>query len=454
VVEQDGVEGALKRLFKEGVYLTLDEFKGRKPVLRGNTTIETAPNGLRNPFLGARVPRESGGSGGVPSMVAFDLAFVRDCAINNSLLLATREGGTWVKAVWLVPGSMAIFRLLEFSAFGEPPRRWFSQVAPGADGLHPRYRWSGYALHWGSLAAGVTMPTPRHVGIDDPVPIARWMAETRDHGHTPYIHTFASSAVRLCRAAFDKGINIAGSQFVLGGEPSTRARLEVLRSMGARGFPHYGSAETGRIGAGCLDPDAADDMHLLHDLHAVIQPGKNAQEFGLPPLALLMTSLRTTAPMILLNVSLGDQAVMDRRPCGCSLERLGWTTHIHAVRSDDKLTAGGMNFLDTNVVRLLEDVLPGQFGGTATDYQLVEEEDSDWNPALKLLIHPAVGEVDPTAVAERFLSSLSAGSGVERVMGFLWRSAKLIQVERKPPFVTPAGKILHLHRERGGRKRV
>ena len=39
-VGQEGVEGALRTLFRHGVYLTVDEFKGRPPVQRGRATIE------------------------------------------------------------------------------------------------------------------------------------------------------------------------------------------------------------------------------------------------------------------------------------------------------------------------------------------------------------------------------------------------------------------------------
>jgi hypothetical protein len=68
---------------------------------------------------------------------------------------------------------------------------------------------------------------------------------------------------------------------------------------------------------------------------------------------LLVTSVRPTAPMILLNVSLGDQAVMGERECSCPMQSAGWTTHLHTIRSFEKLTVAGMAFLDRDVVRIL-----------------------------------------------------------------------------------------------------
>ncbi len=57
---------------------------------------------------------------------------------------------------------------------------------------------------------------------------------------------------------------------------------------------------------GCLVPRHPDEVHLFHDLHALIQvePTDDVST-GLPRGALLVSSLRTTAPLILLNVSIG-----------------------------------------------------------------------------------------------------------------------------------------------------
>jgi hypothetical protein len=147
---------------------------------------------------------------------------------------------------------------------------------------------------------------------------------------------------------------------------------------------------------------------------------------------------------------MGDQAVVERRRCGCPLESLGWTTHLHSIRSFEKLTAGGMTFLDTDVIRVLEEVLPGRFGGSPAHYQLLEEEGADGRPRLRLLVHPAVGPLDSTAVAEAFLTALGDGPGAARAMGLHWRHASYLGVERRVPLTTPAAKILHLHVQQRG----
>jgi hypothetical protein len=104
-----------------------------------------------------------------------------------------------------------------------------------------------------------------------------------------------------------------------------------------------------------------------------------------------------------------------------------------------------MTFLDTDVIRVLEEVLPGRFGGGPIHYQLVEEEDTEGRPRLRLLVDPAVGPLTPEVVAETFFSAIGAGRGAEKVMGLAWRDADLLRVERRVPLVTASGKILHLH---------
>jgi hypothetical protein len=158
-----------------------------------------------------------------------------------------------------------------------------------------------------------------------------------------------------------------------------------------------------------------------------------------------LSSLRLTSPLILLNVSMGDQAILGSRSCGCPLERLGWRTHLHTIRSFEKLTAGGVTFLDADVVRVLEETLPARFGGGPLDYQLVEEEAPDGRPRLRLLVHPGLGSVPESVIADAFLDAITAGSDAARVAGSLWREMGLPRIERRSPLTTPGGKILHVH---------
>jgi hypothetical protein len=449
LVRAEGLEGALRILYRHGVYLTVEELKGRRPVVRGGATLPWDPAGLRDPDPAARFAAQTSGSRGPRAPIALDLAFLAELAVNRRLALSARGGRDWKAAYWDVPGG-GLAAILVSTKAGAPVVRWFSPVDPDLPGVHPRYRWSARLARWASVAAGRGLPVPRHVSVADPLPIARWMAGVLAQGATPFLTTYSSPAVRLCRAALAGGFRLEGARLALYGEPVTAARVAVIRSVGAEVIPVYVTMESGRIGDGCLAPEAPDEVHLFHDFHAVIQPGSSDARPGLPAGALLLTSLRTTAPVALLNVSVGDQAVLSERACGCPLEALGWTTHLHTIRSYEKLTAGGMTFLDVDVVRVLEQVLPERFGGDPTDYQLVEGPAENGHPRVQLLVHPALGALDSEAVRGAFIGALGVGSGTERIMAAVWSDAEVLRVERRPPIVSASGKILHLHLDQGG----
>lgn len=451
LVQNEGVEGALCNLYRKGVYLTVAEAKGRQPVVRGSARFKINPAQLAKPGVAAALIGESSGSRGARSRVPIDLDINRMQSAEMLLDFEARGGLDWVRAIWTVPGTASLRRVINYTLCGAPPARWFSLVDTGRGGLHPRYLWSARALRLGGLLAGVALPRQIHVPLRDPLPIAYWMSETLRSGRTPQLYTSSSCAVRLCQAAADSGIDLRGAKFIIGGEPTTASRLAVIGRSGATAHVQCGSIETSTLGRGCLSPREADDLHLLHDRLAAIQPGS----FFLPTLtsnALLITSIYLPmAMLILLNVSLGDQAEIERRNCGCPVEKLGWTTHLHTIRSFEKLTAGGMTFSDADLVRVLEEVLPANFGGGPTDYQLVEDDVNDGLPRVRLLVHPRLGSMDPAQVRQTFLDAIGAGSGVERVMMLVWRDAGLPIVEREAPRVTSGGKILHVHLDRPNR---
>lgn len=444
LVEQEGVEGALLVLYRKGVYLTLDEFKGRRPIVRGSATVPVDPSLFANPDSVRQFSSLTSGSRGRSTVVVRDLPYIRDVGVNRCVSIAARGGLGWRTALWGSPG-ITLAHLLEFASFGMRPARWFLFVDPASPSLPPRYRWSVRLVPWASRLVGAPLAAAEYVPIADPLPIIRWIQSVLRAGQTPHLSTFPSSAVRLCQAAVDAGIDLQGLQLTVAAEPLTAARLEVMQRSGAVAVPRYAIVEFGAVGYGCLAPAAADDNHLMTDLLAVIQPGPSEDGGALPERALLFTTLSPTAPLVVLNVSMGDEAELNRRSCGCALESLGWTTHLHAIRSFEKLTAAGVTIEDVDIGRVLDEVLPARFGGAPTDYQLVEAESEPGRPRLRLLVHPRLGPIDETDIAETFLRAIGLGRGSEPVFVLLLREADALVVERRPPLATQAGKILHLH---------
>ena len=438
LVRDAGVEGALRGFVRAGIYLTVDEFKGRRAVVRGSTRITVEPATLRNPLSVPHLWSSTGGSRGVATNIQLDLASVRDRAANMYLALDARGGAHWRNAIW---GPRGVIPILWYSACGAPAARWFVEVDPARLGVRSRFRWSVRLVVWASRLGGVPLPSPEYAPVGATAPIVQWIRDTLGAGEVPHLWGSPSSVVRLCQDAEQMGVDFAGARFTITGEPVTDARLAAIRRVHGDAMPDYGSVDSGgTVASGCLAPEAPDDVHVFSDLNALI----HAESPVLPADALLISSLRPSAPFVLLNVSMGDRATLTERQCGCPMERFGWSTHLHSIRSFEKLTAGGMTFDDTDVVELLEELLPRRFGGGPTDYQIIEDAAEDGRPQLRLLIHPSVGPIDPVAVRDTFLDALGRGSESLRQMATQWKEAGFLQVEREAPRRTAAGKVLHL----------
>ena len=446
LVRQEGIEGALDVLLRQGVYLTVNEFKGRCPVRRGSTTFVAEPSSFRNPASVVHGLGASSGSRGRATVIPLDLGWVRDLAVTVCAVFDARRALDWTYGRWSEPGQLGLH--LVYPAFGLRTERWFSPVDPADPALHGRYRWSGRALRWGSRLAGVPLRAPEFVSPEAPAPVLGWLEDVRRARRVPFLVSYASHLVRLVEAARHAGRDLTGARFLTIGEPLTATRAAAIRRSGADVTPTYGTMELGFIALGCTEPEASDDAHVLQDRVAVVAASDTSAVPELPAGTLFHTSLRPSAPLILFNVSVGDRGVLTDRRCGCPLGEAGWPGHVRDIRSFEKLTAGGASFLDADLARVLEDVLPARFGGTAADYQLVEEESSGGRPVVRLLVHPGVGPLDEPAVIEALLDALGPGSGSDRVMSALWRPRDLLRVERRQPVKTASGKVLHLHVER------
>lgn len=450
LVRDEGLEPALLALYRRGVYLSPDELTGRIPVRRGSATFETSLAACHNPYAGHHLPiTSSGSSKATGGELILDLKALEEQEIDRRLGFDAEGTADAVKASWSVPGSSSItFSLLCAAHFGQPPARWFTHVDPRT--IDARYRLSAAVIRWAARVLGHRFPRPEWVRMDDPLPIARWLASVLRSSRKPYLATSPSGAARLCQAALGAGIDIAGSHFSLRGEPVTEARVAEVERAGVSYTTLYGTTEAGVIAQSCLARTVPDEVHLHTDLHALVQVPKNEGDTALPEGAMLLTSVRPRARIILLNASMGDAAICTQRLCGCPMASYGWGTQLHTIRSFEKLTGLGMTFADAEVSPILERLLPERFGGSAIDYQLQEEEVENGRARLALVIHPQVGPLDEAKVVETFLDGLARISDTRRLMSLAWRSAGVVRVERRPPDVTGIGKVLHFRsRPRG-----
>jgi hypothetical protein len=444
-VRTDGVEGALAQLYDAGVRISLDELKGRVPIIRPGLELAVSWRDFENPLSRPDLRLLVGGSRTPQRPASVDLRlYGRDAA---HLRLFQDAAGLYGRpiAAWRpsLPAGPGMNHMLQHAKLGQPTERWFAQLPP----YPPRapLRSSGQLAITLAVArmARARIPAPHHVPLPRAAEVARWLGGHVASGNRPYLNTTASGAVRVCEAARDEGLEIAGTVFRVGGEPYTPARARVLDEAGCVGFPFLQANETGRIGVTCAARSAPDQVHLLLDKLAVLRRDVEARTRRVEG-SLVLTTLWARAPKLLLNVESDDTAAVEHGPCGCPLGELGLTTRLHTIRSWEKLTSEGMTFTAELTLRVIEEVLPERFGGGPTDYQLVEDRTGAISE-VRLLVSPRVGTLDADAVREAALSGLAAGGVGPRLMADSWRDAGLPRVERREPYTTGRPKILPLH---------
>ena len=436
LVAKEGVEGALERLRDAGVYLTFDEFKGRRDVERSGQRFRFRESDFDAPGAAGLTVR-SGGTRGPATRVRTSLPFLGDLARATALALDAHGVGTGAHAIWLVSGLPTV---LLCAKLGRPPLAWFHPLSPLSRGQRVSAAYVG-AL---SRMTRCPLPRPRFLAVERPEEMAPWLAARVREGGPVCLTTYASSAVRVARSAREAGLDLSGVCFITLGEPFTDAKRVTVAAAGARAVVRYAFTEAGIIGFACGTPRASDDLHFYENAYAMIQRSRAVGPAGPVVEALLFTSLLPAAPKVLLNVESGDSARITRRECACALGAAGLTTHLDSIRSFEKLSGEGMTFIQLDLLGVLEEVLPARFGGDGADYQVVEEEDQDGILRLSLIVSPRVGAVDSEVVRTAFLDALARQPGALGGVK-LWRHAETVRVVRRFPVPTAAGKILPFH---------
>jgi hypothetical protein len=452
LVRERGLERALEKLRSEGVYVTLDEFKGRHEARRGSRTYLFTESDFDNPRLRRHFEVTSGGTRSAGTRTQVDLEFIAAMATDTAVLFDVHDLWRHDQAIWLPLGGTALIALMIYARLDRAPLRWFSQIDGKTSRLSFKYRLgTELMLRYGRLF-GRRLPQPEFLPLYGADEVALWIGEAKTRGTSICLTTFASSAVRVCGEAQKRRLDIAGTAFITIGEPLTAARRKAIEAAGAKAVCRYAFTEAGILGYACGEPQHADDMHLLQTNLALIQ-ARRAIGLGEAAVeAFYVTSLLAAAPKVLINVENGDYGVMQARDCSCEFGALGYSTHLAAVRSFEKLTGEGVTFAGADLARIIDEVLPARFGGGGLDYQVVEEEGPDGFSKLFLLVNPDLGKISEPDIVECFLSSLARQSEGQKIMAEIWAQSKTVQVRRERPVGTRAGKVFPFHLVNGDRK--
>ena len=371
------MEGALRELRARDVYVTYEEFKGRKPIVRGSFTLAVEAADFDNPFARRDLTARTGGSTGLASPVPLGLDYFAARAPHQALFQQAYQLDDVPTAYWLsiLPGSglQFILQRTDLRDHCTAGSRWRAGATPisGSGTAPPR---SGL-LAW-MRAFGGRVPLPEVLRLDDAMVADALDDRHREgRGRLPPAHQPEPRPARR------------------GGGAGGRPRPDRSHRSHRRRADHAGQA--GRDGArrpprrSRLRDDrdqhqrarlpaavAADDLHLLSDAFALITHPFAVGVLGTTVPAFNLTTLVDTTPKVMLNVQIDDYGTVEERRCGCPFESLGFTTHVHGIRSYSKLVGEGITLIGNDVQHILEHTLPARYGGSALDYQLLEEEDA------------------------------------------------------------------------------
>ncbi len=448
LVAERGLEEMLEAMRQAGVYVTLDEFKGRRPLTRGSVTLEVAHGDFDNPLLAPHWWGNSSGSRGRPRRVPLDLDRLEQEAAHEAVFRDNFRLRGRPVAMWRVrpPSTSGLNNALRMLKTGQPLERWFDPYRPRPGPQALKYGlFTAYTARFARLQ-GAAFPAPEHCPAANAERVARWTEGAGADGRPAVLEVQTGLGVRICRAASERGLEIAGAFFRTGGESLTPAKEEAFARVGARVVSNYSMVETGRIGYACADPEALDDMHLLSDKLAVLQRPLRVGSSLASVDAFLYTTLLPFTPKVMINVESGDHGVLARRRCGCRFGELGLDLHLHTVRGHEKLTADGNHFLGSGLHTLIEELLPRSFGGGPTDYQLAQEEVAGLSK-VSVVVSPAVGAIDEDELLSAVVEFLRAEN---RLMTDFWAQSETLRVVRREPHIGATGKSPTLHVEGSG----
>ncbi|MFB3777344.1 MAG: hypothetical protein ACE141_07020 [Bryobacteraceae bacterium] len=443
-VRREGLEAALETLYRAGVYLTHDEFKGKTAVERSGRQIMVSTPAFANPrFTGVVEMATSSGSRSLGTVTKRSLEYQIYREAQNLVMTEQYEPSTraLVAISRILPSTGGIRRALNYARRGNPHDRWF---ALGGDRRATHYRLLTLAFLVELRLLGVPATLPTWLPQNDFRPVARWIAHRRRQGVPSLVMGAASCGVRAVVAAQELGLDISGTLFLLGGEALTAAKRAAIEASGCEVHSRYAASELGTIGVSCRRMQG-NCVHVSLDSIAVLSRRRLAPLSGVEVDSLLLTPLLPSAPTVVVNVEMDDAGTLGTAKCDCGLSALGLTTQLDNIFSYGKLTGGGVTLLSGGLLQILEQSLPARFGGVSSDFQLVEHEGAG-QTEIELRAHPRLGGSEDE-IKRFFLGELRRvwGGGPA---GGAWTQMGALRVVLAEPHSMGGGKINLLHQPR------
>ncbi len=217
-LNRQGLEATLVELAASGVFLDIDEFKGKKPVIRKGLRLTVDASA----FDRAEAPSvtiRSSGSRGTGMETRIGIQGLRHLATCIPPMLSYLEADHLpVVLYYPMPSVAGIVHLIIYSLGGRPPAAWFTQLEAAGwwrNGLGVKLA----AILFFARLQGVHLPAPRFADIHRPLVMVAWLKQNCPEGAV--VSTFTGSAMHLAQAAESAHILLPPLTFIVGGEPRT-----------------------------------------------------------------------------------------------------------------------------------------------------------------------------------------------------------------------------------------
>jgi hypothetical protein len=182
-------------------------------------------------------------------------------------------------------------------------------------------------------------------------------------------------------------------------------------------------------------------VHILEDSFAAITVRRLAPySEDVEVDSVHITNVAPHAPNLFINIEMDDAGVIEPADCDCTLSRLGFRRRLNHLAAFGKMSPQGMTFLGTDLVQVLEEVLPASLGGRAGHYQLVECEAASRQTQLRLHVSPRAGVTDMKRVTDVFMKHMRRRWG-GAVATRAWRHSAGVEAVLAEPLVTRTGKV-------------
>lgn len=440
MVKRDGLEAALQTIRQEGVFLSIEEFKGKAPVKRKGNYFQFKDRDFINPCISSFYRVKSGGTRSIGTRTEINLQFLNKRSVYYPLMIEMFGLKDSAIGIWFPgpPLGAGLLPFLQFAKSGKIAQRWFT---PTKLYFTRKVGLKIMAYIMGRMKK--EFPYPEFLSINECIKVVQWMAKLRGANKNLLFLTYPSLAVRICELAGEKKIDIAKVKFWLVGEPISEAKAGVIKSQGCSIIPVYAFMELGLLGFGCPRRQYPEAVHFVKDTVGLIQHKRYIPALDSHLNAFLFSSIMPSSPKILLNVENGDYGIIEKGGCGCLAEKAGLDIQIRDIQSFDKLNAEGMTLFVADFIPILENILPQRFGGGPLDYQLFEQESGN-KTILSLIVSPKVGEVKEEEVIATVLAELKKGSRHTALMAEIWNQAGALKVKRAYPKFTKSSKVYPL----------